>query len=142
MKSLLLRVCLGLLFLLAYRFYASISADRPIGEWWEMLYFAGAATVDWIMYRITPRFVSGKLCRDIEALCIASIIVHAIGFACYMTWTPSYIHNWTIKGINYVLAFLFIFTGHGDAFNDINWRGLVRSFAVGRLGHQAKEAQR
>lgn len=107
-----------------------------------MAYFAGAATVDWMMYRLTPQLVEGKLCRDIEALCIASMLTHAIGFALYMAWYPPYFHNWIIKGINYVLAFKLIYTGGGNAFNDIDWRGLVRSAFLRRSNHMAKEAKR
>lgn len=142
MKALRSRIFLGLLFVMAYQLCKFIMPMRPAGENWDVVYFGGAATFDWIMYRLTPHFVEGKLCRDIEALCIASILVHAIGFALYMAWTSPYFHNWSIRGINYVLAFKLIFTGGGNAFNDIDWGGLVRGDFLRRQNHAAKEAQR
>lgn len=134
-------VCLGLLFLGTFQAFAILIPYRPAGEDGDVLYFCGAATVDWMMFRITSRFVEGKLCRDVEALCIASIVAHAIGFALYMAWTPPYFHNWCIKGINYVLAIRLIYSGGSDVHNNIGWRDLVHGVAFGRLGHQTKEAQ-
>lgn len=142
MKPLRSLIFLGALFWLTFKVFEVAIAMRPYGEGWDMAYFAGAATVDWMMYRLTPRFVEGKLCRDIEALCIASILVHAIGFALYMAWSPPYFHNWLIKGINYVLAIRLIFTGGSNVFNNIDWRGVVRGALLRCQNNLAKEAQR
>lgn len=141
MKALLLRACLGALFYATFKAFAYAAPLRPSGEDWDMVYFAGAATVDWIMYRITPLLTEGTLCRDIEALCIASIVAHAIGFALYMAWSPPYFHNWIIKGINYVLAIRLIYTGGGDVFNHNYWRDMVRGDIPRRARHVDKEAQ-
>lgn len=103
-----------------------------------MAYFGGAATVDWIMYHLSSRFVGGKLCRDVEALCIASIVTNALGFALYMAEFPPSVYNWMILGINYVLAIRLTLMGGGDVLNSTYWRDMVRSFNRGRP-YRAKE---
>lgn len=141
MSSLRSRICLGLIFYGSFKAFAHLIPLRPAGEQWDAAYFAGAATVDWLIFRITPLFARGQLCRDIESLLIASIATHAFGFALYMAYAPPSIHNWIIQGINYVLAIRLITTGGSDVFNGIDVRGILRGLAAGRAGHQAKEAQ-
>lgn len=142
MKQLRSVIVLAALFWLTFKIFGIAIKMRPPGEKWDIVYFAGAATVDWLMYRITPQLIEGKICRDVEILCIASMVTHAIGFAFYMSWYPPHFHNWTIKGINCVLAFKLIYTGGGDAFSDIDWRGLVRSTILRRQNNMAKKAER
>ena len=135
-----LRSRLGLLAIslfTGYLFDVAIK-HRPVGEYWDMAYFGSAATVDWFMYYVCQRFVSGKLCRDVEALCIASIVTNALGFALYMASQPPTIYNWMIAGINYVFAIRLLFMGRGDVFNYSDWRDMVRS-VVGRRSYLAKE---
>ena len=142
MKALRSLVFLGVLFWLTFKVFEAVIAMRPPGEKWDIAYFVGAAVVDWMMYRLTPHFVEGKLCRDIEALCIASMLVHAVGFALYMAYSPPYFHNWTIRGLNYVLAFKLIFTGGSNVLTHFDWRGVVRGAFLRRQDNLAKEAQR
>lgn len=138
MNRLRSRIALGLVFLVTAKAYDALSPCRPIGEFWDMAYFGGAATVDWFMYRISRRFVGGALCRDVEALCIASIVTNALGFALYMAEYPPSIYNWIIAGINYVLAIRLTLMGGGDVFHPTYWRDMVRGFASGRP-YRAKE---
>lgn len=105
-----------------------------------LLYHGSAATVDLVMFRVTGFFVTAHLQRDIEALCIASIAVNALGWALYLAWTPPTIYNLLIEGLNYVLA-IRLFMGDGDVMDLSNWRGLVRSIVHRRQDHTAKEAQ-
>lgn len=142
MNRLRSRFALLLLFWGSAKGFDVLITTRPPGEYWDMAYFGSAATVDWAMYRLTPLFVAGDLRRDVEALCIASIVTNALGFALYMADSPPSIYNWIIKGINYVLAIRLTIMGGGDVFNYFDWRGLVRGAFTGRLDHQAKEAKR
>lgn len=111
---------------------------RPSGEYWDMAYFGSAATVDWFMYQLCQKFTTGKLCRDVEALCIASIVTNALGFALYMASSPPTIYNWIIMGINYVLVIRLTVMGGGDVLNYHHWRDMVRGF-IGRRTYIAKE---
>jgi len=135
-------VVLAVLFWLTFKLFEVVAKLRPPGEEWDVAYFVGAATIDWLMYRATPHLIAGKLCRDVELLCIASMFTHAIGFALYMVWYPPYFHNWTIKAINYVLAFKLITTGGGNAFNNTDWRGLLRGVVLRRQSYMAQKAEK
>lgn len=138
MNRLRARIALLALFFATAKAFDFAIVHRPYGEFWDMTYFAGAASVDWFMFKACHRFTSGKLCRDVEALCIASIVTNALGFALYMASIPPSIYNWTIAGINYVLVVRLIFLGGSDAFNNYHWRDLVRGAAGGR-SYRAKE---
>jgi hypothetical protein len=140
MNKLRSRIVLLLLFYATAKAYDAIIPLRPSGEFWDMTYFGFAASVDWFMYRICHRFISGKLLRDIEALCIASIVINALGFALYMAEYPPSIYNWMITGVNYVLAIRLTLMGGGDVFHNTHWRDMVRSVAGGR-SYSAKEKE-
>lgn len=138
MNRLRSRLALAVLFYATAKAFDALIPHRPIGEFWDMAYFGGAATVDWFMFYACRRFVSGALLRDMEALCIASIVANALGFALYMAEDPPTVYNWIIAGINYVLAVRLTLMGGGDVFNSTYWRDLVRSFVRGR-SYSAKE---
>lgn len=110
----------------------------PSGDLGAVLYFGVAATFDWINFYMCRQFVGTKLRRDIEALCIASILANALGFTLYMAPSPPNIYPdlyvWLIKGINYVLAFRLLFMGGGNVLDHRYWRDLVRG-ALGRCAH-------
>lgn len=141
MNPLRARIALLLLFWGSAKVFDALITARPPGEYWDMVYFGSAATIDWMMYRASGRFLAGDLLRDVEALCIASIVTNALGFALYMADSPPSIYNWIIKGINYVLAIRLTIMGGGDVLNGFDWRGLVRGAAFRRLDHQVKEAK-
>jgi len=126
---------LGFIFWVSAKVFDYVLPFRPSGEEWDIAYFCGAATVDWILYRITPLFVEGKLSRDVEALLIASITTHALGFALYMAFSPPSIHNWIIQGINYVLAIRLFYSGGCDAFTGTDCLGAFRRTAFRRSCH-------
>ncbi len=138
MNRLRSRLALAVLFYGTAKAFDAIAPHRPIGEFWDMTYFGGAASIDWFMYHACRRFVGGKLLRDVEALCIASIVTNALGFALYMAEYPPSIYNWMILGINYVLAIRLTLMGGGDVFNPTYWRDMVRGVARGR-SYRAKE---
>lgn len=121
--------------------FNKLIALRPAGELSDMAYFASAATVDLFVYRICRQFLTGNLCRDVEALCIASIITNTFGFSLYLASSPPTIYNALIAGINYVLAIRLIISGGSDVLNNYHWRGLVRGDLARRLGNVERKAQ-
>jgi len=128
---------LAVVFYLTAKTFDLIIPYRPKGEFWDMFYYGSAATIDWMMFKLTPLFVSGKLYRDVQALCIAYIVANAFGFYQYMAYAPPSTYNWTIKGLDYALAIRLIFTGGSNALNDFDWSGMVRSFIARCSSHQA-----
>lgn len=108
-----------------------VTPNVPDNEFGAIIFFGVAATFDWIQFHLCRWFVNGTLRRDMEALCIASVITNALGFALYMAPSPPFPYPdpyvWAIKGINYVLAFRLFFMGGGNVIDHRYWRDLVRS---------------
>lgn len=149
MNTLLRRVSLGLTFYLtAKMFDFLVKPNLPDGYYGVLLYFGAAASVDWFMFYSCQKIVFGTLRRDMEALCIASILANALGFALYMAPSPPIpypdAYVWTIYGINHVLAIRLLFLGDGNVFHHLdnfNWRAVVRGSADRYLRHYAKEKE-
>lgn len=147
MNTPLRRLKLALLFYITAKLFDHfIKPYIPGGDIGAVLYFGVAASVDWFMFYRCQRFVSGALCRDMEALCIASIAVNAFGFILYMAPSPplpypgSYV--WLIQGINYVLAVRLLLLGDGNVLHHpdlLNWRSVVRSVTHRYQNHSTTE---
>jgi len=147
MNSLLRRTGLGLsLYALAKLFDFIVKPNVPSGELGALVYFGVAASFDWAMFYMCRLFVNGTLCRDIEALCIASIVANALGLLLYLAPSPPLLYPdayvWAIKGINYVLVIRLFFTGDGNVLHYLdlfNWRAVVRRTFYGYQGHAKTE---
>jgi hypothetical protein len=141
------RICLGLAFLATAKLFDFIVKPHvPDNEFGALVYFGMAATVDCIMFHVCRIFVDGTLCRDVEALCIASMVSNAIGLTLYLAPSPPLpfpdTYVWAIQGINYVLAIRLLFVGDGNVIhylNDFNWRAVVRSPFHRYQNHATKE---
>jgi len=130
-----------MLFLLSGMAFDLFMAGYSRNEFGWTVYYAGAATVDCLMYRCVEKFLSGSLRRDIEALCIASICINALGWAMYLAYSPPELYNKAIAGVNYALAMRLIVMGGGDVFNYSYWRDLVRSVTRGRSYLASEKAE-
>lgn len=119
-------------------FRMTVTPNVPDSHLGAVIFFGVAATFDWVQFYLCRHFVTGSLCRDIEALCIASIIANAFGFALYMAPSPPIPYPdpyiWATTGINYVLAFRLLFMGGGNVLDHRYWRDLVRG-ALSRRAH-------
>lgn len=113
------RLALWLAFLITGTAFDMATDGMPSAPLFWLLYYGGAATVDLFMFRITRFFVSKNLERDVEAICIASAAVNALGWALKMAEIPPDFYNSLIAGLNYVLA-LRLLLGDGNVFNGIN----------------------
>ena len=147
MNTALRRIALAAVFYLTAKIFdILLKPNLPDGYYGLVLYFGAAASVDWFMFYNCPRFVAGSLCRDMEALCIASIVVNALGFSLCMAPSPPLpypdAYSWAIQGINYVLAIRLLFVGDGNVlhhFNLLHWRAVVRGAFHGYTNHAAEE---
>ena len=79
------------------------------------LFFLTAATVDWLLLYSAPRLISGRLCDDIQASCIASIVVNCVGLALYLAYTPPAIYYLLIKSVTYGQYLRLLYVGRYDA---------------------------
>lgn len=80
-----------------------------------LLFFGTAAAVDWLLLYSAPRLISGRLCDDIQASCIASIIVNFAGFCAYMAYAPPSLYYMVIKGVAYGQYLRLLYVGRYDA---------------------------
>lgn len=81
-----------------------------------MLVFHGtAATIDLFLLYSAPRLLEGKLCDDIQTLCLVSIVGNALGWMLYLAYLPPVFFNTFMWGLGYVqLARLFMVDRHDD----------------------------
>lgn len=118
------RLALGLAFVMTGKAFDLATDGLPYAPLFWLLYYGGAATVDLIMYRLVHLFVSSRLQRDIEALCIASVAVNALGWAIVLADSPPDIYNAVIAGLNYALAFR-LFLGDRNALDTAYYRDRI-----------------
>lgn len=118
------RLLIGLLLLLFQRAHGEITAPLPNTEAWALIFFGTAATLELFILKAAPKVLNGHLCDDMQMLSYICIIVDAIGFAAYMTQTPSVYYNTVMWGISYVqwARLLFVDSGHARSC----WNNLVR----------------
>lgn len=68
-----------------------------------MLQFHGsAATVDFMLLYIAPRFIGGRLCDDTQILCLVSCVANFLGFIAYTAYSPPIFYNWFMWGLAHV----------------------------------------
>lgn len=78
-------------------------------------FFLTAATVDWLLLCSAPRLISGRLCDDIQASCIASIVVNCAGLCAYLAYLPPALYYTAIGGLTYAQYLRLLFVGRHDA---------------------------
>jgi len=108
------------LFLLAIFFIAPwvhefLTAEFPNTPEAMAVYHGTAGAVDWFLLYSAPRLISGRLCDDMQASCLASIVVNFAGFCAYMAYTPPVICNALIAGISYMQYLRILYVDRHDA---------------------------
>lgn len=78
-------------------------------------FFLTAATVDWLLLYSAPHLISGRLCDDMQASCIASIVVNCAGLCAYLAYTPPAYYYTLITGVTYGQYLRLLFVGRYDA---------------------------
>lgn len=124
------RLCLGVLFGLVMAAHAALMRFKPHGEWGMTLFYASAAFFDWFLFRICPRLVRGRLCDNMQWLCILSMFGNALGWGLYMNYAPPmyyYGYMWALTGVQ---ALRLLITD--DDATTLIWGGLFRRHPLGR----------
>ena len=124
------RLLIGLLLLLFQWTWNDVNAPLPNTREFALLFFGGAATLEYLICRAIPKVLDGSLCDDMMVLAYVCIVLDALGFLGYMTKTPSTYYNTVMWGISYVqwARLLFVDSNHAASF----WNSLVRGFNSGR----------
>lgn len=96
------RLLAGLLILLAMRLHAVALADVANTPGGMLLYHGSAAVVDLLLLISAPWLLSGRLCDDMQAMNLASIIANFAGWIAYLAYTPPVFYDTFMQGLTYV----------------------------------------
>jgi len=118
------RLLIGLLLLLFQQVHAEINAPLPNTQFWALIFFGTAATLELYICWAIPKVLEGPLCDDMQVLGTTCIVIDALGFLGYMTKTPSIYYNTIMWGLSYVqwIRLLFVDSDHALSV----WNNLVR----------------
>lgn len=124
MNSLFDRLFIGVLMWVIHDVHIDLNAPLPNTEFWALIFFGSAATLEALICLVIPKFLDGKLCDDMLVLGFVCIIVDAIGCVGYMTQKPSIYFNLTMWVLSYVqwMRLLFVDSDHAISV----WNNLVR----------------
>lgn len=111
------RVLLALIFALAMWLHSMVMADVPNTDWGMLQFHGSAAAVDLLLLYGSPRFISGNLCDDVQALCLASMIANFIGWIAYTAYAPPIYYDTFMWGLSYVLWGRLLIMDTGDVSN-------------------------
>lgn len=87
----------------------------PYTEGAGAFFFLTAATADWLLLYSAPRLISWSLCDDMQALCIASIVVNCAGLCAYLAESPPALYYTLMTGVTYAQYLRLLFVGRDDA---------------------------
>lgn len=119
------RLFVGVILWTVHQIHAEVNAPLPNTQFWALIFFGSAATLEAFICFAIPKYLDGSLCDDMLMLGYVCIIVDAIGCAGYMTKTPSIYYNMIMWGLSYVqwIRLLFVDSDHAI----FVWNNLVRS---------------
>lgn len=87
-------------------------SNTPLGM---LAYHGSAALFDMVLLTGAPSVLSGRLCDDIQALCLASMVINFLGWIAYLAYAPPSLYNWMIWSCGYVQWARLIFVDRHDA---------------------------
>lgn len=96
------RLLVGLVMLLAMWLHAVALANIANTPTCMLLYHGSAAAVDLLLLFSAPLFLSGRLCDDMQAMNLASIIANFAGWIAYLAYAPPVFYDTFMQGLTYV----------------------------------------
>jgi len=67
-----------------------------------LIYHFTAAATDGLLLFSAASLLKGRLCDDLEDLCLVSMVVNCLGFLAYMAYAPPVTYNYAIGVLGYV----------------------------------------
>lgn len=128
------RVFLALTMALTTWMHALMLADVPNTDAGMLQFHLSAAAVDLFLLYSAPRFVGGRLCSDMQTLCLVSMIANFVGWIAYVAYAPPIFYNTFMWGLSYVQYGRILLVDHHGT--DHLGFDLVRGF--NRRGRQNK----
>lgn len=96
------RVQLALTMALAMLIHSMVMADVPNTDEGMLQFHLSAAAVDLLLLYSAPRFIAGRLCRDVQTLCLVSIVANFVGWIAYVAYAPPIFYNIFMWSLAYV----------------------------------------
>lgn len=96
------RLLTALLFLAVMKLHEYLAEWMPNTPCGMLVFHGSAALFDLILLLCVPYFVEGRLCDDMQTLCLASMIVNFVGWILYMAYAPPIFYNSVQWGLAYV----------------------------------------
>jgi hypothetical protein len=134
------RLFIGIVLFLAQQVHGWANAPLPNTQFWALIFFGSAATIETLICLLLPQRLEGQLCDHMLWLGFACIVVDTLGFFAYMTKTPSIYYNTVMWGLSYAqwIRLLFVDSGHARSL----WNSMVRSLNFERATAHSKTATR
>lgn len=124
------RLMLAAVMLLAMQAHSIALAGKPNTDAGMLAFHLSAAVVDLLLLNSSPRYVSGRLCSDMQILCLVSIVANFVGWIAYTAYAPPIYYNAFMWGLSYVQwGRLLLVDHHGADYLRVN---LVRGGYRGR----------
>lgn len=96
------RISLVAVMLLAMQIQAFALDDTPNTDEGMLAFHLSAAAVDLMLLKSAPRFISGRLCSDMQLLCLVSMFANFVGWIAYTAYAPPIFYNAFMWGLSYV----------------------------------------
>lgn len=123
------RLKLALLMALVMWLHSLVMADVPNTDEGMAMFHGSAAALDFAILWCAPRFTAGRLCDDMQTLCLVSVIANYVGWIAYTAYAPPIFYNTFMWGLSYVqFGRLLLVDRHADT----SGLDLVRGFGRGR----------
>lgn len=135
------RLVLGLVFLVAAHMHGLVTESLPNSPESMLIYHGSAGAVDLVLLSCAPWLIHGRLCDDIQALCLASIVANFLGYLAYLAYFPPVFYDTAILGICYAQYGRLIVGDNNDDYARLLGFGLVRSADPRRPKLNIKEAK-
>jgi hypothetical protein len=96
------RIATGILFWLVMQVHSEATESVPNTPAGMLLFHWSAAFADYVLMRSLPGLVDGRLCDDLETLCLVSMVANFMGFIAYLAYAPPVFYNVFMWGLAYV----------------------------------------
>lgn len=115
MNSLTARLSMALLLVMVQQCHAAMTGSLPNTVDGMLVFHWSAALFDAALLSCAPLLLLGRLCDDLEALCLLSMVGNALGWALYLAYAPPVIYNMLMTGLSYVQWIRLFYVDRDDA---------------------------
>lgn len=98
--------------------HSSITSALPNDPLGMLAFHGSAALFDFFLIICMPQLVEGRLCDDMQVLCLVSMCANFIGWIAYMAYLSPVFYNAFQLGLSLVQGFRLLITDGDNAHNN------------------------